>query len=333
MNAKLVSLAAGFAAFALSSSGATAELTLPPDSWASWQAAAVEDAPDMCCWIGMKGDAASRSVCKLDDQRGNLGNRDNAKTDAVRVYVRLEGGKIERLRALSASCEVETTTPIRDLGEVAADDGARWLLAQHRRAAEMKQGDSRDNLVTAIAMHRGDVAHDGLASIARAGDHAKFRQPAIFWLAKVRGVAGAEIVSELMFSDRDPDVREHAAFAITESRSPRIAQDLIRLGNTDKDGEVRGQAWFWLSQTGATESEAAIGAALRKDADDRVREKAIFALSQLPDERSTRALVAVAEDRALPNEQRKRALFWLAQSEATGAQAYLEKVLAVNVSR
>jgi HEAT repeat protein len=96
------------------------------------------------------------------------------------------------------------------------------------------------------------------------------------------------------------------------------------------EGEVRAKAWFWLAQTGAAESEQAIGAALRKDADDNVREQAIFALSRLPDERATRALIAAAEDRALSREQRKRAVFWLSQSEADAAQAYLEKVLARN---
>ena len=123
-------------------------------------------------------------------------------------------------------------------------------------------------------------------------------------------------------------MREHAAFAITQSKSPRVAQDLTRLGNTDKDGEVRAQAWFWLAQSGAPGSEAAIVAALRKDQDDNVREQAIFALSQLPDERATRALISAAEDQSLSNEQRKRAVFWLAQSESKGAQTYLEKVLA-----
>ena len=79
-------------------------------------------------------------------------------------------------------------------------------------------------------------------------------------------------------------------------------------------------------------SEEAIVAALKKDSDEHVREQAIFALSQLPDERATRALIAVAEDRSLSHEQRKRAVFWLAQSESEGAQTYLEKVLAGKVA-
>ena len=67
-----------------------------------------------------------------------------------------------------------------------------------------------------------------------------------------------------------------------------------------------------------------------RTADEHVREQAIFALSQLPDERATRALIAAAEDRSLSREQRKRAVFWLAQSESEAAQTYLEKVLTAN---
>jgi hypothetical protein len=333
MNARIISLAGVWlASLAASSLSMAAEIKLPADGWASWEVAAVQDAPDMCCWHGMKPGNAARSACKLDDERGNLGNREDATTDAVRVYARVVGGKVEQLRALSASCPVESPTPVHDLGTVDADVSARWLIGQSARVDLMKKH-SLDNILTALGMHRGEVAFKELATVARGGDRAESRRTAIFWLAKARGSAGADLVTELMFGDRDADVRRHAAFAITVSKSPRIAQDLIRLGDTDKDGEVRGQAWFWLAQTGAAEAEKAIGAALRKDRDDHVREQAIFALSQLPDDRATRALIAAAEDQSLLREQRKRAVFWLAQSEKDGAQAYLEKVLAGNVSR
>ena len=155
----------------------------------------------------------------------------------------------------------------------------------------------------------------------------------MFWLSLARGPAGAAITRSVMFNDRDPDVRQHAAFASTLSKSAQTPADLIRLGNTDKVAEVRGQAWFWLAQTGAAEAEQALATAMRKDADDDVREKAVFALSQLPDERATRALISAAEDRSLSREQRRRAVFWLSHSESDAAQAYLEKVLASNASR
>ena len=59
-----------------------------------------------------------------------------------------------------------------------------------------------------------------------------------------------------------------------------------------------------------------------------MREHAVFALSLLPGERSTKALIAAAEDQSLSREKRKRAVFWLSQSERASAQAYLERILA-----
>ena len=54
----------------------------------------------------------------------------NATTDAVKVYARMTGGKLDRLQALSATCPVESTTPVQPLGDVSTDDSTRWLVAQ-----------------------------------------------------------------------------------------------------------------------------------------------------------------------------------------------------------
>jgi hypothetical protein len=320
-------VASCLAGLVLASQANATELTPPPDDWVSWQVEAVEGAPAVCCWSNWDKREALNATCKLDDDRGNFGTRDNATTDAVRVYARMAGGKVERLRAFAATCPVEAATPIRDLGNVVTDDSTRWLIKLTRREANLSQ-DFAHHLLAALAIHRGDLAQNELTSIARGDGETETRKNAVFWLAHLRGVAGAEVATSVMFDDKDSELRKHAAFAITQSKSPRITQDLIRLGNSDKDGDVRAQAWFWLAHTGAPGSEDAIGAALRKDGDEHVREHAIFALSQLPDERATRALIAAAEDRSLSSEQRKRAVFWLAQSESQGAQTYLEKVLA-----
>ena len=286
-----------------------------------------KSAPAWCCWSDWNRGNPEWKSCRLDANEGNFGTRGHETTDAVKVFARMAAGKVERLRVMTPTCPVETATPIRDLGTVATDDSARWLIALSKGELSAKR-DEREKVLAALAIHRGNVAHDALVAMARGDGRLETRKTAVFWLSQLRGLPGAEVATDLMFNDKDADMREHATFAVTQSNSPRVTQDLIRLGNTDKDDEVRAQAWFWLAQTEAPESEAAIGAALRKDQDDHVREQAIFALSQLPDERATRALIAAAEDRSLTHEQRKRAVFWLAQSESDGAQKYLEKVLA-----
>ena len=309
--------------FAFTPTAVAAELSLPRDGWSSWQVAAVDEAPDFCCWSSnWSRGAVTSKPCRLDSDRDSYGNRDHETTDAVRIYVRTAAGKVDRLKVFSADCPVEAATPINDLGTIAEDTSARWLIGRVKQNGE--------DAVPALAMHRGDVARDGLAAIARSDSRAETRKEAVFWLAQARGVEGAQITSSVMFQDRDPDVREHAAFALSESKSPRAAADLIRLGTTDKSGEVRSQAWFWLAQMGAPEAESAIVASIRKEPDDDVREQAIFALSQLPKERAPRALIAAVEDRSLSREERKQALFWLAQDDSEAAQAYLDRVLTAN---
>ncbi|HEY7643159.1 MAG TPA: HEAT repeat domain-containing protein [Steroidobacteraceae bacterium] len=318
------------APFALAAPAFPAQLDLPSEGWASWEVAAVDGAPDWCCWSSdRKVRNAPGAACRLDGEPSGYGSRDDETTDAVRIYARVAGGKIDRLRVLSASCPVEAATPIRDLGTVAEDDSARWLidLAKQSDSAAVKRHGVGEHVLTALAINRGNVARDALAGMARSDARKETRKQAVFWLALLRGSEGAEITSSIMFNDKDPDVRQHAAFSMTQSKSPRAAAELIRLGNTDTAGEVRAQAWFWLAHTGATEAENAIAAALRKDADEEVRDRALFALSQLPDDRSTRALIAAAEDRSLSRELRKKAVFWLAQSDSDSARAYLDQVL------
>jgi hypothetical protein len=236
--------------------------TLPRDGWASWDVPAIDKAPAWCCF-GWDGHDSPPGTCKLDGHTGGFGSRDHETTNTLTVYARSSDGTVDRLQVLSASCRVETKTPIQELEGVSSDDSAHWLLAQvqtHRLTEDAMAG---------LAMHRGDFPRDSL----------------------------------------------------------------IRIGAADASAELRAKAWFWLAMTGGPGAEAPITAAIRKDPDDHVREQAVFALSQLPDERAIPALIAIAEDRTLAREQRKRAVFWLTQSESPGALAYLDKVLSVTATR
>lgn len=319
--------------FAFTSQVRAVEPTLPREGWASWRVPAVENAPAWCCWNWRDRDATS-TTCRLDEKPESYGTRGHETTDAVKVYARVAAGKLDRLQVLSASCPVETRTPVSELGNVTAEDSARWLIARVKLdGADAATGTPiGENALAALAMHRGNPARDALTGFARGDARTETRKRAIFWLAMVRAADSADVISSVMFDDKDAEVRKHAAFAMAQTKLPRVAPDLIRQGNTDNVADVRAQAWFWLAQTGVADAEQAIGAAARKDTDGHVREHAIFSLSQLSDERATRALIAAAEDQTLSRQQRKRAVFWLAQSESTSAQAYLEKVLVRNIA-
>lgn len=120
---------------------------------------------------------------------------------------------------------------------------------------------------------------------------------------------------------------EDALASLAVHRGDVAFGTMQRIARDDADADTRKRAIFWLALLCGTPGAELAKTALYNDSDPDVREHAVFALSLQPDELAAKALIAAAEDRALPRELRKRALFWLAQSESPVATAYLEKVL------
>jgi HEAT repeats len=333
MNSVLVRIAAISFAVASAQSARGAELNLPQNGWATWDIAAVVDTPAWCCFDHVD-DSNDSPACRLNDSRNGYSSRDGETTSTLRLYARFSEGQLTRLRALAPSCTVESNVTLHVLANVPIDDSARWLagLLENKQDSIGIGQRKRTEVMASLAAHRTALAHDALVNVARTDERIALRKDALFWLAHLRGIEGARFATSVMFDDADARVREHATFAVSQSKSPTKANDLIRAATTDGKARVRSQAWFWLAQMGAVETETATAGALRTEKDDGVRNQAIFALSQLPDERAVRALIGIAEDSSLPREDRKQAIFWLAQEESDAALTYLDRVIASKAS-
>lgn len=318
-------LPAGFSLLWLLAQAAGAAALPGPDAggWYTWRVAAVEGAPAWCCGSARVDSAATRG-CNLDGRYHAYGpcGDDVAANGEVRLYARMEAGRLVGLRVLSPGCPVQTTTTPMDLGSVAAGESFDWL--RDRLSADSA---ASEDVLAAIAMHEGDEPFRFLADIAHESAGGELRENAIFWLGQVRIAQAAPVIEGLMFDDESRDIRRHAAFVLSQSTFAGKHDALIRQGRSDEDAEVRSQAWFWLAQTGAPDGEQAIRRAMVDDPAREVREEAVFALSQLPGERAVDALLAVVEDRRLETELRKAALFWLVQSDSERAFASVERLL------
>lgn len=122
-----------------------------------------------------------------------------------------------------------------------------------------------------------------------------------------------------------------AIFAMTLADSITPWPDLLRLARNESiRRETRKSAVFWLGQ--------AAGDAVTRDltelaederGDQEVRESAVFALSQLRDEQGIPALIRIARTNRDP-EIRKKAMFWLGQSDDPRALELFEELLTSN---
>jgi HEAT repeats len=121
----------------------------------------------------------------------------------------------------------------------------------------------------------------------------------------------------------------HAIFAATLADSVTVWPDLLRLArDVTLATETRRQAVFWVSQAAGSAATKGLGDLVGEDTVDRtVREQAVFALSQRPRDEGVPALIRIAKTHRDP-EIRRRAIFWLGQSNDPRALALFEELLA-----
>ena len=124
------------------------------------------------------------------------------------------------------------------------------------------------------------------------------------------------------------DVGREAVFSAVLADSVTVWPDLLRLArDTRVAQETRRSAVFWLGQ--AAGEAATRGLSDLVDADDvdlTVKESAVFALSQRPHDEGVPVLIRIARSHHSPS-VRKKALFWLGQTNDPRAIALFEELL------
>jgi HEAT repeat protein len=116
--------------------------------------------------------------------------------------------------------------------------------------------------------------------------------------------------------------------AATLADSVEVWPDLLRMArDSGLPVETRRQAVFWLGQAAGDAATRGLDSIVVDDRGDlEVREHAVFALSQRPADEGVPALIRVA--RTNPHaELRRKALFWLGQSDDPRALALFEELL------
>jgi len=123
-------------------------------------------------------------------------------------------------------------------------------------------------------------------------------------------------------------VGEEAIFPATLADSVTVWPDLLKLArDANVSSRTRNQAVFWLSQAAGEAAVKDLADLVGDDTVDReVREHAVFALSQEPREVGVPALIQIARTNK-DREVRRKALFWLGQTNDPRALALFEEIL------
>jgi hypothetical protein len=121
---------------------------------------------------------------------------------------------------------------------------------------------------------------------------------------------------------------DKAIFPATIADSAEVWPTLIKIARNDGlPRHTRTQSVFWLGQAAGEAATANLNSLVLDNSVDReVREQAVFALSQRPRDEGVPALIAIARTNKDP-EIRKKAIFWLGQSNDPRAIDLFEQLL------
>ena len=144
------------------------------------------------------------------------------------------------------------------------------------------------------------------------------------------GTVGAADASGWLLgvAERGEPGAEDAILPATLADSVETWPALLRIARNDGvSRDTRKRALFWLGQAAGEAATRGLDSIARDPKGDReVREAAVFALSQRPEAEGVPALIRIAKSNHDP-ELRRKAIFWLGQSEAPAALALFEELL------
>lgn len=240
---------------------------------------------------------------------------------AVVVLVRMESGRVDRLRVASPDCKLDGGgLPFYWINGVPADASVAWLKSQVK-AQQMNQA------ILAISLHAGAAVDRAMDDLTSPNQPELVRGQTAFWLGTSRGAKGFEVLKRMLAGEQSDHVRGQIVFGMSLSKEPDALKTMIDTARNDKSPYVRQQALFWLAQkAGNRQAAEAIGDAVSNDADRSVKEHAVFALTQLPHDQGILLLINVAKTNADPA-VRKKALFWLGQSNDSRALDFIAQIL------
>lgn len=279
--------------------------------WAGYRVPVIAGRGEDGCWTQSDsvGGRDPRAAVRLEGQTAML------------ILVRVEAGKIEKLRTTSPDCRLEGGgLPFHWLTGVSVAASVAWLQTQIA-------GERGDRAIYPLAMHAGPEADRALEHLTSPTQPEKIRERTAFWLGNTRGAKGIDTLKRMLASDPSLKVREQVVFALSNSKDPAGLATIVNAARNDKTPQIRSKALFWLAQKAASkDAQLSMGKAPTDDPDRGVREQAVFALKNLPDGQGIPLLVDVAKNNPDPG-VRKKAMFWLGQSKDTGAVDFFAQVL------
>jgi HEAT repeat protein len=189
-----------------------------------------------------------------------------------------------------------------------------------------KDPEIQDKAVFALSQHESPRAQQALRTYAeRAEVPEETREKAIFWLGQKGTAENATFLRALYGRLKSAELKKKVLFSLSQMGGEENGRWLLGVARDTAQGiEMRKQALFWAGQGGVSIAE--LTQLYGKVTDREMREQLIFVYSQRDEPAALDKLIEIAKRDPNPD-LRKRALFWLGQSEDSRAVQALQDII------
>jgi HEAT repeat protein len=189
-----------------------------------------------------------------------------------------------------------------------------------------KDPEIQDKAVFALSQQENPRAQQALRTYAeREGIPDATREKAIFWLGQTQSTENATYLRSLYGKLKSPDLKKKVLFSLSQMGGEDNGRWLLRVAGDPSQGlEMRKQALFWAGQAGVSIDE--LTKLYANVSDKEMREQLIFVYSQRDEPAALDKLIEIAKHDPNPD-LKKRALFWLGQSEDSRAVQALQDII------
>jgi HEAT repeat protein len=174
----------------------------------------------------------------------------------------------------------------------------------------------RRKAIFIVSQHEGAETERILLEAARSDPDQEVREQAVFWLSQVDSPTAVAALDSILRGASDPVLQEKAIFALSQQDSPKARQALrdfaLRGGVSD---ELREKAIFWIGQGDDPDRLGFLKTLYGSLKSETLKDKILFSISQIDGRESSQWLLSVAGDVNENIELRKKALFWVGQSD------------------
>ena len=215
-------------------------------------------------------------------------------------------------------CDTEDDVQSAALNSLLQMDAEKALPILKKVLARRDEGSLclRRKAVFLVSQHEGPETERILLDAARTDPDGQVREQAVQWLSQVDSPAAVAALDSILRSAADPALQDKAIFALSQQDSPRARQALrdfaLRAGVSS---DLRQKAIFWIGQGDDPDRLSFLKTLYSQLRDTESRDKILFSMSQVEGRESQRWLLAIAADVNENIELRKKALFWVGQSD------------------